>query len=142
MKHKLIVLVLCLISYSNFAQGILGKWKTIDDETGDAKSIVEIYKENDKIFGKIVEILNPKRKNALCTKCEGDDKDEPILGFIVIRGLEKDGNYYEDGIIIDPSKGKTYKCRLALDEDNKDLLQVRGYVAFFYATQYWERIKD
>ena len=28
------------------AQDVTGKWKTIDDETGEAKSIVEIYKQN------------------------------------------------------------------------------------------------
>ncbi|TBN00390.1 DUF2147 domain-containing protein [Hyunsoonleella flava] len=142
MKNKIAVLVLCLISCSMFAQDIFGKWKTIDDETGEAKSIVKIYKENGKVFGKIVDILNPDRKDALCIKCEGDDKDKPIMGFVLIRNLEKDGRYYEGGTIFDPQKGKKYKCRLGLDEDNEDLLQVRGYVAFFYATQYWERIKD
>lgn len=123
-------------------QDVFGKWKTIDDETGEAKSIVEIYEKNGKVFGKIVDLINPKRKNAICTKCEGSDRGKPILGFVLIRNLEKDGEYYEGGTIFDPSKGKKYKCRIGLDEDNKDLLQVRGYVAFFYATQYWERIKS
>ncbi|GGD28187.1 DUF2147 domain-containing protein [Hyunsoonleella pacifica] len=124
------------------AQDIFGKWKTIDDETGEAKSIVEIYEENGAVFGKIIDIINPERRDAVCDKCEGEDKGKPVIGFVLIRDMEKDGDYYENGTIFDPQKGKKYKCRLGLDEDNKDVLQVRGYVAFFYATQYWQRIKE
>jgi len=142
MKNNICVLVLCLCAYFGYGQDIFGKWKTIDDETGKAKSIVEIYEQNGKVFGKIVDIINPDRKNALCAKCEGEDKNKPIIGFVLIRDLEKNGRYYEDGTIFDPSKGKQYKCRLSLDEDNVDVLKVRGYIAFFYATQYWERIKS
>lgn len=141
MKHKVLIIVFGLMFCMSHGQDIFGKWKTIDDETGEAKSIVEIYEEGGKVFGKIVDILNPERKNAICTKCEGEDKGKPIFGFVLIRNLEKDGEYYEGGTIFDPQKGKKYKCRIGLDEDNPDLLQVRGYVAFFYATQYWERIK-
>ena len=32
---------------------VLGKWNTIDDETERKKSVVEIYKEGDKLYGKI-----------------------------------------------------------------------------------------
>ena len=53
--------------------------------------------------------------------------------------MEKDGKVYEDGTIFNPSTGKTYTCRLKLESENK--LQVRGYVALFYKTQYWERVK-
>ncbi len=48
------------------AQSIIGKWKTIDDETGKEKSIVEIYERNGKVYGKIIELINPKQNNPLC----------------------------------------------------------------------------
>jgi uncharacterized protein (DUF2147 family) len=140
MTRKVLVIVLSLMVTSAYAQDIFGKWRTIDDETGKAKSIVEIYESNGKVFGKIVDIVNPARKNAICNKCEGDDKGKPIVGFVLIRNLKKQGRYYEGGTIFDPNKGKEYKCRLGLLEDNTDVLQVRGYIAFFYATQYWERV--
>ncbi len=142
MKNSVLVLLVCMMNFFCYSQDIFGKWKTIDDETGEAKSIVEIYEENGKVYGKIVEILNPDRKNAICNKCEGDDKGKPILGFVLIRDLKKDGRYYEGGTIFDPQKGKKYKCKLGLEQGNDNLLLVRGYVAFFYATQYWERIQD
>lgn len=140
MTRKVLVIVLSLMVTSAYAQDIFGKWRTIDDESGKAKSIVEIYESNGKVFGKIVDIVNPARKNAICNKCEGDDKGKPIVGFVLIRNLKKQGRYYEGGTIFDPNKGKEYKCRLGLLEDNADVLQVRGYIAFFYATQYWERV--
>ena len=59
----------------------------------------------------------------------------------IIRDMEKDGDEYNDGTILDPSNGKVYECKLWLDEDDSDKLKVRGYVYFFYRTQTWERVK-
>ena len=138
-KHFLILVF--LVSFSGQAQDIFGQWKTIDDQTGEAKSIVEIYKRDGKVFGKIVSILNPEVKDALCLKCEGEDKNKPVLGFELIKNMTKEGRYYKNGTIFDPEHGKKYKCRLMLTED-PDILQVRGYIAFLYASQYWQRVKE
>jgi uncharacterized protein (DUF2147 family) len=141
MKIVKYILLLCL-AFSvqfGFSQDILGKWRTIDDETGEPKSIVKIYERDGKVFGDIVQILNPDKQNSVCSKCEGVLKDQPILGMTIINDMEKDDELYENGTIVNPSSGKTYTCRLKLLEPNK--LQVRGYVAFFYKTQYWERVK-
>jgi len=122
------------------AQDVTGKWKTIDDETGEAKSIVEIYKQNGKVYGKVVEILDPKKRGLTCDKCTGTDKDKPILGLVIIKGLKKDGNEYNDGTITDPNNGKVYKCYIELDGPNK--LDVRGYIGFSLLgrTQTWTRV--
>jgi uncharacterized protein (DUF2147 family) len=122
------------------AQNIEGKWKTIDDATGEAKSIVEIYQKDGKIYGKVIEIINPAKRDGVCEKCKDHRKDEPVLGMMIIDGLEKDGTEYEGGKILDPEKGKEYKCKLWLDEDDKNKLYVRGYIAFFYRTQNWYRV--
>jgi uncharacterized protein (DUF2147 family) len=120
---------------------VTGKWKTIDDETGEAKSIVEIYEQNGKIYGKVVEILNPAKKKATCTNCKGADKNKPIEGMIIIRGLQKDGNEYTDGDILDPNKGKLYSCTIKLD--GKDKLDVRGFmgISLLGRSQTWHRVK-
>lgn len=123
------------------AQTVFGKWKTIDDETGDPKSIVEIYEQNGQVYGKIVEILNKDRQDARCTECDGENKDKPILGMVIIEGLEKDDDAYEGGTILDPNKGKEYKCKIWVDEENNDKLNVRGYIAFLFRTQEWFRVK-
>ncbi|NNK72690.1 MAG: DUF2147 domain-containing protein [Flavobacteriaceae bacterium] len=121
-------------------QSIFGKWKTVDDETGEQKSIIEIYERDGKVFGKIVEILKQEHKNAVCVKCAGDEKNRPVLGLELIKNMEPEGRYYKKGTIFDPEHGKKYRCRLALTED-PDVLQVRGYIAFLYSTQYWLRVE-
>lgn len=141
MKLHVLLSFLITLTISVSGQSIIGKWKTIDAEDNNkAKSIVEIYEHDGKIFGKIIDILNPKDKDALCEKCEGDEKNTPVLGLVLIKNMKKDGKYYRKGTIFDPENGKKYKCRLMLT-NNTDVLQVRGYIAFLYATQYWERIK-
>ncbi|WP_205881707.1 DUF2147 domain-containing protein [Leeuwenhoekiella sp. ZYFB001] len=135
----LIMMLVCTAGV--FAQDVTGKWKTIDDETGDAKSIVEIYKQDGKVYGKIVEILNKDRQDAKCIDCPGADKGKPINGLVIIKGLEKDGDEYNDGKILDPQSGKLYKCLIELE--NADKLKVRGYIGFSLIgrTQYWHRVK-
>ena len=120
-------------------QEVLGKWKTIDDKTGEAKSIIEIFEEDEKIYGKVVEILVEGRQDATCRNCAGEDEDKPIQGLVIIKGLEKDGDEYNSGKILDPESGKLYKCYIELEEENK--LKVRGYVGFSLLgrTQYWYR---
>lgn len=140
MKRLLFLVVLSHISIVN-SQSILGKWKTVDDETGEEKSIVEIYEKDGKVFGKIVEIFDSKKRDLSCIYCEGEDYNKPILGLNIIKDMEKiANNSYKKGTITDPQNGKTYRCHLALED--KDTLQVRGYIAFFYETQYWKRVKE
>jgi len=124
------------------SQTVIGKWKTIDDETGKAKSIVEIYEKSGKIYGKVVDILEEENKKRVCTNCSGDDKNKPILGMTVIKGLSKKGSEYTDGKILDPKNGKLYKCFITLE--TKDKLKVRGYIgiSLFGRTQYWYRVKN
>ncbi len=143
MKRKffsgLLFLGMMMLGTSAFSQSVYGKWKTIDDETGEPKSIVEIYEDGGKVYGKVVEILNKDKQDAKCTDCEGAKKDATILGMVIVEGLEKDGDVYEGGTILDPNKGKEYRCKLWVDEDDANKLNVRGYIAFLFRTQEWFR---
>ena len=138
MKIKILILLVTLPLLS-FSQNVLGKWKTIDDVNGKAKSIVEIYSDNGKVFGKITQILTPGEENKKCTECKGDLKDKPIAGMLILENLVKDGDEWNDGTILDPNNGKVYKCYITLE--NEDKLKVRGYIGFSIIgrTQYWYR---
>lgn len=141
---KIITIVLLFATTLFYAQNksVLGKWKTIDDETGKAKSIVEIYEKSGKIYGKVIEVLDMVHKDDLCKDCPGEDAKKPILGITVIKGLSKDGAEYGGGKILDPKNGKLYKCFIALEGNDK--LKVRGYIGFSLLgrTQYWYRVKN
>ncbi|PQA95751.1 hypothetical protein B0A69_05105 [Chryseobacterium shigense] len=138
MKKLLLTFVLSLFGVLSFAQ-IEGKWKTIDDETKQAKSIVEIYKKSDgKYYGKVSQLLI-KPADPNCSSCKDDRKGKPILGMEIIRGLKKDGDEFTGGTITDPKSGKTYKCTITKSGDK---LNVRGYmgVSVFGRTQTWDKV--
>lgn len=137
MKKMLFAFVALLITSFSYAQ-IEGKWKTIDDETGKAKSIVEIFKKsNGQYYGKITQLLD-KVENDNCIKCSDDRKNKPLVGLEIIRGLKKSGNEFTGGTITDPKSGKSYKCTITR---NGDKLAVRGYVGFSLIgrTQTWHK---
>jgi uncharacterized protein (DUF2147 family) len=78
-------------------------------------------------------------EGKLCDRCKGSKKNQPIQGLVIIEGLEKDGDEFNGGTILDPENGKTYKCYLELVDKSK--LKVRGYlgVSLLGRTQYWTR---
>jgi hypothetical protein len=121
------------------AQSVVGKWKTIDHETGEAKSIVEIYMKGGKVYGKIIQILSkPNPETLKCDDCPEPWADKPLIGLDIIRGLEKDGDeWYADDAIISPSRKKVYDCKLWREGD---ILMVRGYIGWFYDTQEWHKV--
>ncbi len=122
---------------------IVGKWKTIDDETGQAKSIIEIYKKDGKYYGKVVQLLTEENKDGVCRTCEGKYKNKNIIGLLILKDLEYDADdkEWEDGTIMDPKNAKEYSVYLKLEEPGK--LKVRGYIGFSLIgrTQYWYRVK-
>lgn len=143
MKKSILCIAALFFSTIFYAQSqtVIGKWKTIDDETGKPKSILEIYEKSGKIYGKVIEILEEEHKNKVCSECSGEDKDKPILGMIVIKGLSKVGKVYKKGKILDPKNGKLYQCFITLEGNDK--LKVRGFIgiSLFGRTQYWYRVK-
>lgn len=142
MKYVLAVGLMCFAFAKAYSQDITGIWKTVDEESGIVKSHVEIYQKNGSFYGKVLKVLDPDApETPLCVNCEGDLKDAPIEGLEIIKKLKKKGSSYKDGTIMDPENGKVYECKLWLNEDNPDLLMVRGYILFLYRTQTWERLK-
>jgi uncharacterized protein (DUF2147 family) len=146
MVNKLfIVLVGTLISAStSFAQTCSGKWITIDDETGKKKSIVELYKADGKLYGKILYLFprEGREPNAKCTKCTDDRKNKPLVGLQIVRNLKWDGEEWYGGTIVDPENGKVYTVKIWVDPDNPDKLNVRGYIGPFFRTQNWVRTDE
>ena len=133
MNFKALILLLCFPALMQ-SQEVIGKWKIIKEETGEARSIVKIYEEDGEVYGQVIRILNEAKRDKLCTKCKGEDKNKKIEGLILMKHFHKDGEEYVDGTIMNPDDGKIYKSKMWLDEDNPDLLNVRGYVGIFYKT--------
>ena len=116
-----------------------GTWVNIDDETGQAKSEIELYIEEGKLYGRVLRLLLPEDQGKKCVNCKGSDKNKPIEGLLIVRGLSRDDATWTDGKIMDPANGKSYDCTIRLEDPNT--LNVRGFLGFSFLgrTQVWKR---
>jgi uncharacterized protein (DUF2147 family) len=133
------------IQFSLFGQNPFeGKWITIDDNTNKPKSVVELKLVNGKLEGTVVKLYPGPgvSDDKLCDKCTDYRKNKKILGMKILTGLYRSGEEYKGGEIIDPENGKIYSCKMWLDEDDKNKLNLRGYLGPFYRTQQWVRVKS
>jgi len=118
----------------------VGRWTTIDDSTHKPKSVIRIWEEDGKLLGKIESlILEPGEDPApKCDKCDGERKDQPVIGMVILWGLTRDGKEWSGGKILDPDNGKTYRCLVEPVEGGAKL-KVRGYIgiSLLGRTQVW-----
>jgi len=132
------ILFLLIIGFSAAGQGIVGTWKTIDDETNEAKSIVEIVEKNGKYYGSVIKIFRTPDEDPdpICEECDAEDDRyrKKVIGMQILRDMEKSGTEYAGGSILDPKNGKIYSCKIWLEGNN---LKLRGYWGPFFRTQTW-----
>ena len=131
---KILILMMMLLARTVWAgDDVVGYWTTIDDETNTAKSVVQIYEYQGKIFGRVVELFQNKEATAKLP-------DSPLIkGLDVIWDMEKKKDKYTGGEILDPKSGKVYSCDLWREGDK---LIVRGKIAFLGRNQTWEPNAD
>ena len=137
------ILFMCLLmalGHAALGQEVKGKWKTIDDETNEPKSIVEVFERDGKLFARIVKLFRKpgEDQDPICDDCEeGDPRfKKKIIGMEIMREMVLADGEYAGGDILDPNNGKVYKCRIWLEGND---LKVRGYWGPFYRTQTWLR---
>lgn len=140
MKHSISILLAFFMLNAVGAQSITGIWKTIDDETNEPKSHLELFMGNGMLYGKVVKLLK-SAPDKLCDKCPGERKNQPIMGMIVLVEMKQKEGFWQSGSILDPEKGKWYSCKIWLKDGDPNTLVVRGYIGPFYRTQYWYRVQ-
>ncbi len=118
-----------------------GLWKSIDDNTGKPRSLIRITEHNSE-YSAVVEkgLLPTDTGEAVCDKCTDSRKGKRIIGMTIVEGIKLKGDSYEGGEILDPENGKTYRCKMKLDETGNKL-EVRGYIgiSLFGRSQIWTR---
>jgi uncharacterized protein (DUF2147 family) len=114
-----------LSAYSQNPDAIVGKWYNTEK---DAK--VEIFKEGNKYFGKIIWLQDPKddtgKPKVDLNNSDVSKQQRKIIGLKILDNFQFNGGVWEDGTIYDPKNGKTYSC-IIKKKDNKTL-EVRGFV--------------
>ncbi|MFV1996574.1 MAG: DUF2147 domain-containing protein [Acidiferrobacterales bacterium] len=126
--------------------GILGQWTT-----AEGKSRIVLSKCDAGLCGEIVWLKVPvypaddEKGMAGKPKVDRENPDpalrnNPTVGLQVLRGFTtRRDNVWEDGTVYDPDNGKTYKAKLALE--NEKTLKVRGFIGFSWIgrTSVWTR---
>lgn len=135
-------LAICLALGQAMAASPVGVWKTIDDETGQPKSLVQISENNGELQARIIKLFRKpdEDQNPLCVKCDGERKNQPVIGMTILWGLKADGEKFSGGHVLDPKKGKVYNASLKMAADGKQL-EMRGFLGFSLLgrTQIWLR---
>lgn len=123
----------------------IGYWKTVDDATGKPKSIVRIWQaENQQLIGKVIKIFprdGSLAQSKVCSACSGQNRNQPIVGMVILSGLKANHSQWGNGEILDPENGKTYSVSMRV-ADNGKKLNVHGYIGIplLGRSQTWERI--
>lgn len=122
---------------------ILGKWLS-----SKKRNQVQIYKQGNKFYGKLVWMLEPMEPGSDKPKIDAQNPDEklrtrPLMGLVMLTNLTYKGNgVWGDGDIYNPEDGKTYGCEVTLS--NPNTLAMRGYVMgmpFLGKTRPWTRVR-
>ena len=117
---------------------VTGLWRSTDHTSDTERSVVRIYEERGKLYGRVEKLL-PAATVTHCTGCDGDLKNKSLVGIVILLDLEKAANGGINGKILDPSNGKYYSCDIELE--GPDRLKVRGYMGLYAlgTTMYWHR---
>ena len=143
MRKYIRILLLCCWSTVLLA-GLtpVGLWESMSQDDL-SPTLIQVYIKHGQYFGKIVRLPRKSGRptERLCIHCHGDRYQKPLLGMVILRGLQQVADkQYEKGYILDPRNGKDYRCQLTLS-NNGQQLKVHGYIGLpiFGKTVYWQR---
>jgi uncharacterized protein (DUF2147 family) len=146
MKHLKITAVLLCFTLLSQAQNkkIVGIWFN-----QEKTSRVEIFEENNKIFGKIVWLENNKNKDGSSPRTDYNNpkvelQKNKLIGTRILKNLQWDADdrQWSKGEIYDPKTGKTYSCFAVLQKDGK--LYLKGFIlgmSFIGKSTLWTRFQ-
>src|SRR5262245_32374836 len=103
------------------AESPMGNWNTVDEKNGKVTSQVEIYEQSGKLFGKIVALTEPNDKQGkpkVCIACTGADKNNPLVGLVILRDLSPSGDRYKGGTVLTPRTARFTRRKSGLKMAN------------------------
>lgn len=139
-KRVLLGIMVLLMGISSNAQvsAILGDWKTVDDKTGERRSVVTIYKGSDGLYyGKISKMLMYQELELKCEACKDEDHNAPIEGLVIIRGMKAEDGQLVGGKVLDPESGKFYYGKIYMKDGKLVLRGSLDKLGFLGRNQTW-----
>ena len=134
------LIIITLQSFSQKPDEILGVWVN-----GSGKGHIQIYKQDNKYFGKIIWLKQPHDETGKPKiDKKNPDKDlqsRPLMGMVMLRDFKYEGEEWTGGKIYNPNDGKEYKCFMQLKDSNT--LSIRGYIGFSFIgkTESFQRVR-
>lgn len=138
LKIKLIISFVIFITSATFAQQadeIIGKYHLPNDLD------IEIFKDNGKYFGKIIELNGFKDGQTKdVNNPEESKQNEPLIGKVIIKNLEynKEEKQWLNGKMYGPEKGMVFNLKIT--EIRQKEIEVVGSKYLFWRTMEWEKI--
>lgn len=121
MRHLLFALLGSWLFVGMTAEAATGLWRTIDDSSGEPRSIVEIADRGGVLAGRIVELIDPEEPTPVCEQCPGDKRNAPVEGLEILWGFESSrrADEWTGGELLDPENGRVYRGRLRVQDDGE-----------------------
>jgi uncharacterized protein (DUF2147 family) len=138
-----LLVCLSLPSFADDPDALVGRWLS-----SKKRNQVQIYRQGNKYFGKLVWMLEPNEPGTGKPKVDKANPDEklrsrPLMHMVLVTNLTyKGNNVWSDGEIYNPEDGKTYNCEVTLKDPNS--IDLRGYVmglSFLGKSKTWTRVK-
>ncbi len=135
-----VALLALLVAGPALAQSPVGTWRTVDDATGEPKSLVRIFEEDGRLVGEIQQLL---QNGGRCVGCAGRFANSDMRGVRILTGFSQRGDEWVGGRITDPKTGRVYRAKMRIERDGR--LRVWGFVGadtpLTRRNQYWERVR-
>ena len=106
---------------------LIGTWKTIDERTGYSLSDTHISKLKDGTYKATIIAVRATPGapiSNICSKCNGELKNKPLVGFSPLYGLKVSRSNkaeFTNGIYIDTKTGVQYQSHVRLSNNGKHL---------------------
>jgi len=121
----------------NKGDQILGKWIT---DNGD--SHIEFYQKECKYYGKIIWLKEPLKPDGTAkTDIKNPNpamRKNPVMGLVIVSGLEFKNGQFVNGKIYSPKEGKTLDCAVLSENDRE--LKVTISKSLFSTSKIWKRL--
>jgi uncharacterized protein (DUF2147 family) len=126
-----------LVSIAINPNDIVGIWLTENDE-----SKIEIYKQGNEYFGKIIWLKEPNDKNGNPKKDKNNPdptkRNNPAIGIFILKNVKYDNGKWK-GTLYGPKRGKEVDCSLKLV--SKDVLEGHVSYGLVSGNRTWRRVK-
>jgi len=122
-------------AFGQQADEIIGKYHLPNDLD------IEIFKEGEKYFGKIIALNNfEEGQQKDVNNPDKSKRNDPLAGMIIIKNFEYDPyeNQWNKGTMYGPEKGMIFNLKII--EISEKEIEVVGSKLILWKTLHWERI--